>query len=297
MPVLVWGAPEATRTVLKLFTPSANLTLVVVAGLLLAQGLRQALTGLSLRHVDVEFTDLPEALNGATIAQISDLHVGPTIGRSYVEHVVELTNSAKADLVVLTGDIVDGPLESLREEVTPLAGLQAKSGVYYVTGNHEYYWQGPRWIEEMRSLGLKPLLNSNAIASVNGEKVLIGGVVDPAASLSSPGLTPDVHSAARSSEATALKVLLAHHPNIADKAEKAGFDLQLSGHTHGGQFFPWTLVVQRVHRFHLGLFTHGRMKVYVNPGTGSWGPPVRLGTSPEITVIRLCPSRSRAATT
>lgn len=292
LPFVYFGGASLAPQALKLFGPSANLVIVVGAALMLATGLRRAIQGPRVRELDIEFENLPEALEGFKIAQISDLHVGPTIGRDYVEAVVTRTLAMNPDLVALTGDIADGLVDSLHSAIEPLARLKPQGRVFFVMGNHEYYWQGGAWIEKMRALGATPLLNSNEIIEFKGTKLLIGGVVDPAASLLSPGAKPDVKSAAETSEEVALKILLAHHPNAADKAEKAGFDLQLSGHTHGGQFFPWTLVVRHVHRFHVGLFTHGKLKIYVNPGTGYWGPPVRLGTHPEITLFHLKRTRS-----
>jgi predicted MPP superfamily phosphohydrolase len=254
---------------------------------MLIEGLRRAITGPHVKTVEIHSAQLPQALDGFRIAQISDLHVGPTIGRRYVERVVRLTNSLTADLVALTGDIGDGAVQELERDLEPLNALSPRGRIYYVTGNHEYYWIGRDWVEKFRELGAKPLLNDAELIEHNGAALLVGGVIDPAASMATPGATPDAHAACRKDRPADFRILLAHQPGIAEKAEHAGFDLQLSGHTHGGQFFPWTLVVRHVHRYHLGLFKHGKMHVYVNAGTGTWGPPIRFGTRPEITLIVL----------
>jgi predicted MPP superfamily phosphohydrolase len=270
-----------------LTAPFVSLALVAIACGMLGIGLRRALVGPRLQFIDIPIAHLPLALDGLKIVQLSDLHVGPTIGRKYVEAVVALTLSTKPDLIALTGDIADGLVESLRSEIAPLVNLEPRGRIYYVTGNHEYYWRGQEWIEEFKNLGIIPLLNSNEVIELKGEKILIGGIVDPAVSILDPSQSPDVNAAAATAEKVGLKILLAHHPGIAAKAERAGFDLQLSGHTHGGQFFPWTLLVKAIHKFNLGLYQIGNLQIYVNPGTGSWGPPVRLGTHPEISVLNL----------
>jgi predicted MPP superfamily phosphohydrolase len=200
-----------------------------------------------------------------------------------------MANELQPDLVALTGDLVDGPVARLGPHIAPLAGLRAPGGVFFITGNHEYYSGADEWNEHFRSLGWRVLLNEHAIVPVRGARLLVGGVVDPAARLTRGAMNvPRPDLAAGKGEPAALRILLAHNPKLAPQGEAAGFDLQLSGHTHAGQFFPWTLAVRLIHAPHAaGLSREGRMWVYVSAGTGSWGPPVRLGTAPELTLIRL----------
>jgi predicted MPP superfamily phosphohydrolase len=209
--------------------------------------------------------------------------VGRSIGARYVANVVAQTSALNADIVVLTGDMVDGSVERLAPEVASLAELARGGRGYYVLGNHDCYSGPQAWTAHFRKLGFRVLLNEHAVLEHGRARIVIGGVLDPALP---PGPRPEL--AAAHAPAADFRLLLAHRPNAAPSAARLGFDLQLSGHTHGGQFFPWTLVVRRVHAPHsLGLSREGRMWVYVSPGTGTWGPLVRLGTRPEVTLIRL----------
>lgn len=260
---------------------------VVVGGafLMFGAGIAIALRGPSLRRIDIPIENLEPALDGLRIVQISDLHVGPTIRAGYVRRVVQMANALEADLVALTGDFVDGTVERLSRHVAPLAQLAPAGRVFFIPGNHEYYSGFGSWIAVFRSLGFDVLLNEHRIVPIRGARLLVGGVVDPAAGRSNPP-RPDL--AAGRGEQAAFRLLLAHHPKLAPLGEAAGFDLQLSGHTHAGQFFPWTIAVRMLHGPHVaGLSRSGRMWVYVSAGTGSWGPPVRFGSEPELTLIRL----------
>lgn len=258
------------------------------AAITLGIGVLAAMRGPHVRRIDVPIEQLPPEFEGLTIAQISDLHVGPTIGRRYVQRVVETCNALDADLVVLTGDIVDGSVPRLQRHVAPLAQLRAKEGRFLALGNHDYYSGAAAWVAQFRQLGLDVLRNEHRLIRRGAATLLLGGVVDPAARMDRPPQAPDAERAAGQGVEAQLRILLAHNPKLTPQGEAAGFDLQLSGHTHAGQFFPWTLAVKLVHAPHVvGLSRSGRMWVYVNPGTGSWGPPVRLGTRPELTVVRL----------
>ena len=254
----------------------------------LALGAVAALRGPRVRQVDVPIAGLDPALDGLRIVQITDLHVGPTIRGAYVRRVVRMANSLGADLFALTGDFVDGPVARLARHVAPLAALVPPGRALFVPGNHEYYSGIGPWLEHFRSLGFRTLLNEHVALSLKGTKVLVGGVVDPAARMLGPDHVPRPDLAAGPKEPAAFRLLLAHNPKLAALGEAAGFDLQLSGHTHAGQFFPWTLAVKLIHAPHVaGLSRSGRMWVYVSAGTGSWGPPVRFGSEPELTLIRL----------
>lgn len=254
----------------------------LLAGFLTARGGPRPL------EVEVPVPGLDPALEGFRIAQISDLHVGPTIGRGYVERVVAMTNALQPDLVALTGDLVDGPVPRLAGAVAPLAQLQPRGRVFLVPGNHEVYSGLRQWGEEFRRLGIRVLVNDYALVEQVTARIVVGGVSDPTMAAFGEALRPDAQRASGRGEGRAFRLLLSHHPKLAVDAADAGFDLQLSGHTHGGQFFPWTLAVRKVHAPHaLGLSRRGRMWVYVSAGTGSWGPPLRLGTRTEVTLLRL----------
>ncbi|MGH8298809.1 MAG: metallophosphoesterase [Steroidobacteraceae bacterium] len=238
--------------------------------------------------VAVPLPGLSPALQGFTIAQISDVHVGPTIKRDFLRSIVEIVNSLEVDLVAITGDLVDGSVEQLAEHVEPLSRLRARHGAYFVTGNHEYYSGVAAWLVELRRLGLHILLNEHVVLSHGGASLLLAGVTDYSAHRFDPE-----H---RSDPATALagappdirpRILLAHQPRTAAAAADAGFDLQLSGHTHGGQFWPWNLFVRLQQPFTAGLNRLGRLWVYTSRGSGYWGPPKRLGVPSEIARVRL----------
>lgn len=232
--------------------------------------------------------DLPDELENFSIAQISDLHIGPTIGKKYVAEVVKKTNALYPDLIALTGDIGDGPVIRYKEDTLPLGDLKAKFGVFFVPGNHEYYWGANEWMSAMNALGAVILVNRGKKIEVGKQKVLLAGVPDPISSVK-----PDAASPLIGCENASLKILLSHRPSLAQEASRLGYHLQLSGHTHGGQFFPWTIVVKLVHKYNRGHFKVNDLWLNVNVGTGSWGPLLRLGTVSEIThlvLVRLKPS-------
>ncbi len=254
----------------------------------MAIGAAAALRGPHVKEVDIAVPGLHRDLDGYRIAQISDLHIGPTIGRRYVERVVALTEGLAPDLVALTGDMVDGPVAALAPHVAPLGRIAASGRAFFVLGNHDCYAGAERWLAHWRNAGMRVLLNGSDTVQKGAARMLVGGVVDPAFALSQPGAVPRADLAAQGADGADFRLLLAHNPRIAPHAARAGFDLQISGHTHAGQFFPWTLAIHLVHAPHVaGLSREGRMQVYVSAGTGTWGPPVRFGTSPELTLIRL----------
>ena len=251
-------------------------------------GAYQALSAPKVKHVRVPIRNLPPALQGYKIAQISDLHVGPTIGRSYAEKVTEITNALQPDAIALTGDFVDGLVPDLRDQIAPLAELRARHGTYFTTGNHEYYWGADAWVDEMRRLGATPLMNEHRVIDVDGAKLVMGGVTDPTAHQFNEAHRSSAAQAINGAPAdAAVRVLLAHQPSSYKGAVKAGFDLQLSGHTHAGQFFPFSLFVGLAHDYYKGLNRHENLWIYVNSGTGYWGPPIRFLVPPEITLIEL----------
>jgi len=251
-----------------------------------------ALRGPRVVRVTIPVEGLDPGLEGLRIVQITDLHVGPTIGRRYVRRVVRMTNELAPDVIALTGDIVDGPVHRLAHHVEPLADLAPRGRAFLVLGNHDYYSGAEPWTAHFKALGLEVLLNEHAAIERGGARMIVGGVVDPAVRLVDPHQSPRPDLAAAPEAGRVFRLLLAHNPKLAQLGQEAGFDLQLSGHTHAGQFFPWTLAVQLVHAPHVaGLTRRGRMWVYVSAGTGSWGPPVRFGTEPELTLLELVAAR------
>jgi predicted MPP superfamily phosphohydrolase len=238
--------------------------------------------------VEVPIAGLPPALEGYSIAQISDVHVGPTIKRAYLNAIVNRVNGLKADAIAITGDLVDGSVRRLALHTEPLKRLSARDGAFFVTGNHEYYSGAEEWIAEMRRLGLTVLINQHVVRERGGEKVMIAGVPDFTAHHFNPAHSSDPHAAAAGAPANVkVRILLAHQPRTAPAAAEAGYDLQLSGHTHGGQFFPWNLFVPLQQPFVAGLNRVRDMWVYTSRGTGYWGPPKRFGAPSEITLVRL----------
>lgn len=241
-------------------------------------------------QVDVPIVGLPASLHGYAIAQISDIHVGATIKRSYLEAIVERVNGLQADAIAITGDLVDGSVSRLREHTEPLSRLRARDGTFFVTGNHEYYSGAEQWIAELRRLGVTVLLNEHVMRERGGAGIMLAGVTDYTAHLFDESHRSSPTAAAAGAPAnTMVKVLLAHQPRSAVAAAEAGFDLQLSGHTHGGQFFPWNLFVPLQQPFVAGLDRLANMWVYTSRGTGYWGPPKRFGAPSEITHLRLVP--------
>ena len=245
-----------------------------------------ALRGPGVEEVEIRVPNLHPDLAGFRIVQISDLHAGRSIRRGYIERVAERSRALAPDLVALTGDMVDGAVAQLAPHVAPLAALAEGGRAFFILGNHDCYSGASAWIAHWREMGVRVLLNEHATIRKGGATLLVGGVVDPAYREQRPAISLDGAPKAD------FRLLLAHNPKLASLGARAGFDLQLSGHTHAGQFFPWTLAVRLVHAPHVaGLSREGKMQVYVSPGTGSWGPPVRFGTRPEITLIRLVASK------
>lgn len=241
----------------------------------------------SVVRIDIPLANLPEALAGFTIVQLSDIHVGPTIKRQYVQAIVDRVNQLDADLVAITGDVVDGSVEQLRAHTAPLGGLRSRHGSYVVTGNHEYYSGATAWMREFERLGLRGLHNRHVVIAHRSARFILAGVTDFSAGAFDAAQASDPLAALVGSPPDLPRILLAHQPRSATAAEAAGFDLQLSGHTHGGQFWPWNFFVPLQQPFTAGLHRLGRLAVYTSRGTGYWGPPKRFGAPSEITVLRL----------
>lgn len=269
-----------------LVAPSAiAVPLLAMAAALL--GLFSARRTARVRDVEVPIEGLPAALHGFTIVQISDLHVGPTVKAPYVRAIVDRINTLRADAVAITGDLVDGRVQDLAHDVSPLADLRSRHGSFFVTGNHEYYSGAAEWIALLRTLGMRVLLDEHVVLEHGGAQLVLAGVADFSARHFIASHRSDPHAALAGAPRDAgLRVLLAHQPRSADEAADAGFDVQLSGHTHGGQFWPWNLLVKLQQPFVAGLHRLRSLWVYTSRGTGYWGPPLRLGAPSEITRLR-----------
>ena len=241
-------------------------------------GLLHVARGPLVRRVRVPLANLPVA--SYTIAHLTDVHIGPLIGRDFAEQMVRRVNALQPDLIVITGDLVDGRLSELRPHIEPLRGLRARDGIYAVTGNHEYYWDAERWLEHIRSLGIQVLRNQHVTIADAFE---LAGVDDSSAN-------EDLPRAVAGRDRARPLVLLAHHPRTIARAMKSGVDLQLSGHTHGGQMLPLGWLARLFDPKVAGLARFGPTWLYVSEGTGFWGPPLRVGTSCEIAAITLVPA-------
>jgi predicted MPP superfamily phosphohydrolase len=270
--------PDPQRRVLLARTLAAGVG-GVVAGLS-AAGIRSALAGIEIRDVPVKLPGLPPELAGFRLVQISDVHVGPLLRKDWVAHVVEQVRALSPDLVAITGDLVDGRVHEIREHVAPLARIEAKRGVYFVTGNHEYYSGVEEWYAHLPSLGVRPLRNERVEVAPGLE---IAGIEDPTGE-------PDLAAALRGRDSSRALVLLAHQPRQFPEAARQGVPLTLSGHTHGGQIWPFSWIVALAQPYLAGLHRRGDSQLYVSRGTGFWGPPMRVFAPPEITLLRLQPA-------
>ncbi len=288
-----WIWPQAVQ--LQSLRTTTAVALPGLALLVTVLGFWNARRTAAVVQVDVPIANLPEALHGFTVAQISDIHVGPTIKTQYLQRIVDRVNGLNANMVAITGDLVDGSVAELGHHVAPLAQLRSTHGSFFVTGNHEYYSGAHSWIDALRAMGIQVLMNEHvqlqhSIDTQDPEPALmvVAGVADYSAHHFDEAHRSDPHKAiANAPEHAVFKLLLAHQPRSAAAAAKAGFDLQLSGHTHGGQFWPWNMFVPLQQPFTAGLHKLEALWVYTSRGTGYWGPPKRFGAPSEITHLRL----------
>ncbi|MCI3227098.1 metallophosphoesterase, partial [Streptomyces sp. NP-1717] len=244
-------------------------------------GTSNVLRGPSVKRVTVPLAKLPRAAHGYRIAVVSDIHLGPLLGRAHAQRIVDTINSTSPDLVAVVGDMVDGTVADLGPAAEPLAGLRAKDGSYFVTGNHEYFGDAGEWVDLVRELGLHPL--ENARVEIAGFD--LAGVNDIAGE--EEGAGPDFQKALGGRDPARASVLLAHQPVVIHDAVKHGVDLQLSGHTHGGQMWPVNYIAKAANPTLAGLEQYGDTSLYVTRGAGAWGPPVRVGAPADITVVQL----------
>ncbi|WP_328480110.1 metallophosphoesterase [Streptomyces sp. NBC_00377] len=239
------------------------------------------LRGPRVKRVTVPLAKLARGAHGYRIAVVSDIHLGPVLGRGFAQKVVDTINATQPDLIAVVGDLVDGSVKDLGPAAAPLAGLKARQGSFFVTGNHEYFSGAEQWVEEVRRLGLNPLEN----ARTELPWFDLAGVNDIAGE--SEGQGPDFARALGDRDTTRACVLLAHQPVQIHDAVRHGVDLQLSGHTHGGQLWPGNLLASAANPTVAGLERYGDTQLYVSRGAGAWGPPTRVGAPSDITVVEL----------
>ncbi|RLV69039.1 Metallophosphoesterase [Streptomyces sp. CBMAI 2042] len=282
-------AAPATATAPGLAHPSRRLFVSrVVGGAAAAAGLAtvgygtaNVLRGPSVKRVTVPLAKLPRAAHGFRIAVVSDIHIGPILGRAHTRRIVDTINSTSPDLVAVVGDLVDGSVADLGSAAEPLAGLRARHGSFFVTGNHEYFSGAEQWVNHVRELGLIPL--ENARVEMGGFD--LAGVNDIAGETEGQG--PDFVRALGDRDRGRAAVLLAHQPVVIHDAVEHGVDLQLSGHTHGGQLWPGNYLAELANPTVAGLEQYGDTQLFVSRGAGAWGPPVRVGAPADITVVEL----------
>ncbi|MDW4908463.1 metallophosphoesterase [Streptomyces sp. ADMS] len=285
------GTPDSPRL---LAAPSRRLFVSrVVAGAAAAAavgtvgyGTYGVVRGPRVKRVTVPLAKLPRGAHGFRIAVVSDIHLGPVLGRGFAQKVVDTINSTQPDLIAVVGDLVDGSVKDLGPAAAPLAQLRARHGAFFVTGNHEYFSGAEEWVEEVRRLGLRPLEN----ARVELPAFDLAGVNDIAGE--SEGQGPDFAKALGDRDTSRASVLLAHQPVQIHDAVEHGVDLQLSGHTHGGQLWPGTFIADLANPTLAGLEQYGDTQLYVTRGAGAWGPPTRVGAPSDITVVELASAQA-----
>lgn len=264
--------------------------LTAAAGLLVvltvtAFGVKKGAEPPTVHRVEVSLNQLPAAFKGFKIVQISDIHIGEMTTAADLAEIVAIVNRLQPDMVAITGDLVDGEAAQLRGELVPLGGLRAKEGMFFVTGNHEYYSGAEDWLPEIERLGVRILRNERTELRRGGDSLVIAGVNDHKAGRF--GDAPDYERALGGIEPGRTVILLAHQPIAAQKAAAWQPDLVLSGHMHGGQIWPFKYFVLLQQPYIRGLYREGETQLYVNQGTATWGPPMRVGTEKEITELIL----------
>jgi predicted MPP superfamily phosphohydrolase len=259
--------------------------LALVSNLL---GLANVLRSVPLERREIPFADLAPGLEGFRIVQISDLHVGPFSRASGLERLAFQVNALEPDLIAVTGDLVDGDADGAKGKVALLSAIHARHGVFFVTGNHEYYSGVGPWIQVLKGMGWRVLMNEHLLVLHREASLAVLGMPDPTGRNPRGGSGgPDLARTLEGVPRGAFKLLLFHPPTGVEAAALAGVDLQLSGHTHGGQYFPWSLLVHRLWRYAQGLHRHGNLWIYTSRGTGFWGPPNRFLVPPELTLLVL----------
>ena len=276
-----WGAPlNPSRR--GLLIHGINFGLITATAGLTGLGLKGALSRPEI--ITVTHPTNRKGIAGLRIVQISDIHVSHAIRRPEVERIVTMVNDLNPDMVVLTGDLVDGSVSMLKNDVAPLSDIEAPMGCYFVTGNHEYYSGVIPWIEEVKRLGFDVLINSHRILTFRGKKLVVAGVTDFHAEHLLPDHSTNPAKAVADAPGAPYRILLAHQPLSFPGAKAQHCDLTLSGHTHGGQYLPFTWAIHVAQPWVAGLYEEDGHRLYVNRGTAFWGPPLRIGSPSEITL-------------
>jgi predicted MPP superfamily phosphohydrolase len=282
------SAPAETPAVdRRMFLARASAVAAGAAAVgLVGTGAATALGPPQLLRVPVRLPRLDRAFDGYRIAVVSDIHLGPLLGRAHTERIVRIINEAEPDLVAVVGDVVDGTVAELGAAAAPLQDLQTRDGAFFVTGNHEYFVDDTdEWIRELERLGLQPLRNENTRIRRGAAGFDLAGVNDIAGAQHSDA--PDFDRALTGLNPQDPTILLAHQPVEVGRAAERGVDLQLSGHTHGGQMWPFHYAVALAQPALAGLSRVGDTQLYVTRGAGFWGPPVRVGAPPDISLLNL----------
>ncbi len=275
--------PERREFVSGLIASAASTIVLISSGI----GVKNYYSNAVVKKFNVSLKGLPEALKGFKIVQISDLHLGQMMTKKTLEQIVDQVNSLKPDLIAITGDLADGSTAKLLNEANPLKNLKAEKGIYFVTGNHEYYSGVENWTLAIEKMGIKVLNNENIKIRREDDYFYLAGVTDHEGKNFGQEHASDFKKALSGLENGKKKILLAHQPIAVQKASEYGTDLVLAGHTHGGQIWPFNYFVYLQQPYLKGFYDYNGTKLYVNQGTGCWGPPVRLGSKNEITQIIL----------
>ncbi|MBB3050014.1 hypothetical protein FHS23_001009 [Prauserella isguenensis] len=282
------GRPRDGLSRRTLLTRGSAVAAGAVAVGVTGYGVSVALGPPTVTHVPLRVRRLDPRIGGFRIALISDVHLGPILGRDHTRRIVDLVNAEQPDLVAIAGDLVDGTVEHLADAAAPLAGLRSTHGTYFVTGNHEYYSGYREWLDHLPRLGVRPLRNEHVDIRHGGGVFHLAGINDHTAyRFQDPG---DIPAAVRGRDPERALVMLAHQPRDARAAAEHGVDLLLAGHTHGGQLSPFEMAVSLQQGAVAGAYDVGGTRMYVTRGAGFWGPPVRVGAPPDISLVELHPA-------
>ena len=286
-PITTEGEPAGSALNRRVFLARVSAVAAGAASVsLVGVGASTALGPPDLLQMPVRLRKLDPAFNGFRIAVVSDIHLGPLAGRAHIERIVGMINETQPDLVAIVGDVVDGTVEELGPAAEPLRDLDSREGTFFVTGNHEYFVEDPfSWLRELERLGVQPLRNENTAIRRGTAAFDLAGVNDIAGESHSDA--PDFDRALSGLDPSRPTILLAHQPILVEEAAAREVDLQLSGHTHGGQMWPFHYIVRLAQPTLAGLSTVDNTQLYVTRGAGFWGPPVRIGAPPDITVLSL----------
>ncbi len=291
----IYSRFQRWRAVGKNFDPDRRVFLLngvdagvlVTSGFLGGYGTYLARSGPKAVNVSIPIENLSRDLEGFSFAQITDTHIGKTIRRNYIENIVSMVNGFNADVICVTGDIADGYVRDHAGDVEPFSSLRSNYGAYFVTGNHEYYWDCQAWLVEMQRQNMRALMNEHVVINKGGANLCLAGVTDYSAGNHLPSHESAPEKALKGAPESDVTVMMAHQPRSAPAVAMTKCDLMISGHTHGGQFFPWNYIVPGFHPVPTGFSEYRGMKVYVSRGSGYWGPPMRTGVTPEVTLLTL----------